>query len=225
MLSNLSVIPSDALAYDTVWRYLVTLAIPLLLFKADLKRILREVRPALAVFGIGSVRNATGYAACFPCNSSWRSWLAVSWNICSTYIGGPMNFVAAAEALGHKSGDVLGGGVAGNLVMTFYFFVLFSLPSIRLLCKFYPSVYKASLMKSWASSLFHTEKAGLTSISWSFALAFVICALSFRLAEYLPVQELGILIVTVLTVLTRQACCSCRSFLRPSTQARIFLSC
>ena len=38
VLSNLSIIPTAAPAYDVVWSYLVPLAIPLLLFKADLKR-------------------------------------------------------------------------------------------------------------------------------------------------------------------------------------------
>lgn len=37
-LSNLRVIPTSAVAYDVVWDYFVPLAIPLLLFKADLRR-------------------------------------------------------------------------------------------------------------------------------------------------------------------------------------------
>ena len=41
LLSNLGVIPAaDVPAYDVVWGYLVPLAIPLLLFQADLRRIL-----------------------------------------------------------------------------------------------------------------------------------------------------------------------------------------
>ncbi|MDX1388682.1 MAG: DUF819 family protein, partial [Acidobacteriota bacterium] len=40
-LSNLGVIPAQAPAYDVVWAYLVPLAIPLLLFRADLGRIVK----------------------------------------------------------------------------------------------------------------------------------------------------------------------------------------
>jgi len=40
VLSNCLVIPASAPVYDTVWSYIVPLAIPLLLFRADLKRIL-----------------------------------------------------------------------------------------------------------------------------------------------------------------------------------------
>ena len=41
ILSNLSIIPSQAEGYD-VWSYLVPLAIPLLLFKADLRMTIRK---------------------------------------------------------------------------------------------------------------------------------------------------------------------------------------
>ncbi len=53
LLSNLSVIPESAPAYDIVWSYLVPLAIPLLLFKADMKRILREAGPTFIGVGLG----------------------------------------------------------------------------------------------------------------------------------------------------------------------------
>ena len=39
ILANLRVIPTDAGAYDFVWGYIVPLAIPFLLFKADLRKI------------------------------------------------------------------------------------------------------------------------------------------------------------------------------------------
>jgi len=57
VLSNLSIIPSSARVYDVVWSYLVPLAIPLLLFKADLKRIVREAGPTLVAFVFGGNRH------------------------------------------------------------------------------------------------------------------------------------------------------------------------
>ena len=44
ILSNLSIIPTEAPAYDMVWSYLVPLAIPLLLFRANLRRIVKGSR-------------------------------------------------------------------------------------------------------------------------------------------------------------------------------------
>ena len=49
-LSNLSVIPTAAPLYDIISGYLLQLAIPLLLLKADLRKIFREAGPTLIAF-------------------------------------------------------------------------------------------------------------------------------------------------------------------------------
>ena len=60
-LSNLGVIPATGVeAYDVVWGYLVPLAIPLLLLRADLARILREAGPTLAAFTVGALGTVLG---------------------------------------------------------------------------------------------------------------------------------------------------------------------
>ena len=60
VLANLRIIPTSAPAYDVVWDYLVPIAIPLLLFQADLKRIVRESGPTLIAFIIGGAGVAIG---------------------------------------------------------------------------------------------------------------------------------------------------------------------
>ena len=50
VLANLKIIPTSAPTYDVVWDYLVPVAIPLLLFQADLKRIVQESGPTLLAF-------------------------------------------------------------------------------------------------------------------------------------------------------------------------------
>ena len=49
-LSNLGIVPKQAPAYGVVWSYLVPVAIPLLLLKADLRRILAETGGLLPPF-------------------------------------------------------------------------------------------------------------------------------------------------------------------------------
>ena len=39
LLANLNIIPTDSPVYDTVWSYVVLLAVPIMLFKADIKKI------------------------------------------------------------------------------------------------------------------------------------------------------------------------------------------
>ena len=61
VLSNVGIIPSEGVvAYDVVWSYLVPLAIPLLLFRADLRRIIREAGPTLLAFALGAVGTVIG---------------------------------------------------------------------------------------------------------------------------------------------------------------------
>ena len=64
-LSNLRVIPIDAPVYDVVWDYFVPLAIPLLLFKADLRRVIRESGPTLLAFTVGAVGTVLGTILAF----------------------------------------------------------------------------------------------------------------------------------------------------------------
>jgi uncharacterized membrane protein len=66
VLANLRIIPTAAPVYDVVWDYLVPIAIPLLLFHADLKRIFKESGPTLIAFIIGALarrkRNSPEYS-------------------------------------------------------------------------------------------------------------------------------------------------------------------
>src|SRR5699024_8880174 len=55
MMVNLNVIPSDAPAYDAVWDYVIPLAIPLLLFQANLRKIWNESGKMLVIFLFSSI--------------------------------------------------------------------------------------------------------------------------------------------------------------------------
>lgn len=52
--SNLGVIASESVAYSVVLEFLLPLAVPLLLFKADLRRIVRSTGTLLLAFLLGS---------------------------------------------------------------------------------------------------------------------------------------------------------------------------
>ncbi len=130
-LSNLSLIPSAAPVYDVTWTYLVPLAIGLLLFRADLRRILKEAGATLLAFGVGGLGTLLGTLVAFHLvdlgEHSWQ----LAGIFSATYIGGALNFVAAAKALGLQSGDLLAASMAAdNLMMALYFLVLFALPGL-----------------------------------------------------------------------------------------------
>lgn len=52
--SNLGIIANEAAAYDVVLDFLLPLAVPLLLYRADMRRVIRSTGNLLLAFLIGS---------------------------------------------------------------------------------------------------------------------------------------------------------------------------
>lgn len=212
VLSNLGVIPADGVpAYDVVWGRLVPLAIPLLLLRADLRRILREAGPTLAAFALGAIGTVLGTIVAFrlvPLGPEGWQLAAV---FSATYIGGSLNYAAVAEIVGLRSGDLLSAGVAAdNLIMALYFLVLFALPSVGWLARRYPRRHAASaaVTVNGAAIGTTTGAAGPTAsalpdlrgTATALAAGLALCTAGYALAGLANWQGGGILVVTVLTV-------------------------
>jgi uncharacterized membrane protein len=204
VLSNLRVIPIDAPAYDVVWSYFVPLAIPLLLLRANLQRIVREAGPTLLAFSSGAVGTVLGTIIAFHLVPLGEEGYKLAGIFCATYIGGSLNYVAASEVLELRSGDLLAAGVAAdNLVMTLYFLVLFALPSIPALRRRYVERHLENHDAAASDPSATSASAGpfrLTETATAVALAAILCAVGYGLASLLGVSSTAILIVTALAV-------------------------
>ena len=197
VLSNLRVIPAEAPAYGAVWSYLVPLAIPLLLFKADLRRIIREAGPTLIAFLAGAVGTVLGTWIAFQIVPLGEEGWKLAGIFCATYVGGSLNYMASAEALGLRSGDLLAAGVAAdNLAMTLYFLVLFSLPSLPWLRRRYVNRVIENDIEPDESG----PRISVRSMATALAIAATVCAVGYGLAEALGVGPSGILVMTALIV-------------------------
>ncbi len=202
-LSNLGIIPSSAPVYDVVWSYMVPAAIPLLLFKADIRRILREAGPTLGAFLIGGVGTVLGTLLSFKVVPLGPEGWKLAGIFCATYTGGAMNFVAVAEALELRDPDLIAAGVAAdNLIMTLYFLVLFALPSIAFLRKLYPKRDVAiESTPEPPDNPGDGDTLGVLDLAKALAISLGVCAVGFGGARLLNIQGGGILILTALTVL------------------------
>ncbi len=199
VLSNLRVIPAAAPVYDMVWSYLVPLAIPLLLFRADLRRILREAGPTLLAFGAGAVGTVAGTWVAYRLVPLGAEGWKVAGIFCATYVGGSMNYVAAAEALGLRSGDLLAAGVAAdNLVMALYFLLLFALPGIVWLRRGYRE--RVAVASGAAGAYWENRTVTLLGMAGSLAVAAVACAAGYGIAAWMGWRGGGILVLTALVV-------------------------
>jgi len=202
ILSNLSIIPTMAPAYDMVWSYLVPLAIPLLLFKANLRKIIKEAGPTLIAFFFGAIGTIIGTLVSFAIFSLGPEGWKLAGIFCSTYIGGSMNYVATAAALKLNAGDLLTAGVAAdNLVMAAYFIILFALPSVALLKRSYATKHDEKAINSDEHiTVEEQKKPDLINMAKALALAFSICAVGFGLSDFINIQGSGILIITAIVV-------------------------
>ncbi len=215
VLSNFGVIPAENVpAYDLTWSYLVPLAIPLLLLRADLRRILREAGPTLGAFAIGAVGTVLGTIIAFKIVPLGAEGWQLAGVFSATYIGGSMNYAGAAEALGFRSGDLLTAGVAAdNLVMALYFLVLFTLPSVAWLSRHFVRRGEQAAVGDDAALLASREQAvtfpSAGNAALALALSFAICAVGFTLGDVLAAQlgwqKSGVLILTALTVVLATA--------------------
>ncbi|KAF8379560.1 hypothetical protein HHK36_029000 [Tetracentron sinense] len=130
--SNLGLISYEAPAYSVVMEYLLPMSVTLLLFRADLRSVMKSTGTLLFAFLLGSVATMVGTVVAYlmvPMRSLGQD----SWKIASalmgSYIGGAVNYVAISEALG-LSPSVLAAGLAvDNVICAIYYTTLFALAS------------------------------------------------------------------------------------------------
>lgn len=203
-LSNLKIIPTAAPAYDAVWNYLVPIAIPLLLFEADLKRIVREAGPTLIAFIIGSGAVVAGVVVGVAVLDLGTFEAELAGIFTGTYIGGGLNFAAVAEATGMQEGSVLSAAVAAdNVVTNLHFLLIVFLPGIAWIVQRYPSQHIRQAIETGADVRVDVHKVrelDVAGLMFAISLAFILAAAGEVLATLLGRPQFAILVTTALTL-------------------------
>ncbi|KAG0494039.1 hypothetical protein HPP92_005033 [Vanilla planifolia] len=130
--SSVGLISADSPVYYIVLEFLLPLAVPLLLFNADLRRIMKSTGTLLLAFLIGSVATTIGTLVAFlivPMRSLGQDSWKIAAALMSRHIGGAINYVAVSEALGVSPSVLTAGLAADNVVCAIYFASLFALAS------------------------------------------------------------------------------------------------
>ena len=131
IVANVGVIPFQSPIYGMVNRFIVPLAVPLLLFDSDLKRVVRDTGSLLAAFGVGALATVMGTLVAFPLIPLRSLGADVGWRVAcalaARHVGGAINFVAVAETLNIGGNAVAAAIAADNIVVAFYFAFLFAI--------------------------------------------------------------------------------------------------
>ena len=121
VLANLSIIPTDAPVYDAVWGYVVPLAVPLLLFNANIKKIWKESGKMFIIYLLSSVGTLVGgFVAYFALKGAIPALNDIVPMFVGTYTGGSVNFIAMSQQYAVPGKTVSAALVADNLLMVLY---------------------------------------------------------------------------------------------------------
>lgn len=206
LLGDFAVIPNSAPLYDSIQGLLVPLAIPLLLFRADLRKVFRESGTMLAAFALATVVTVIGAlvgASVVDLGSEGHKIVGV---LTASYIGGSANFVATAEAVQFADSSLYTSSLAADAIGAVIFLLaLMSLPAITLVNKYVPSAYVgkstfAEVSKEQSGPVLSGQQAMAGAVS-AISLSLLLCWLSSVIAPLLPFAGAFILILTVLSLL------------------------
>ena len=203
LLSNFKIIPFHAPAYDFVGGSLVPLAIPLLLFKADLRRIFRESGMVMVTFLIASVATVVGAVLGFYILDLGEIGPKVAGVYAGGYIGGAVNFLAVSEAVEMTKTEFAVSISASSVVSMIALMLLIAIPSIRWIISKVPSNFLDELNEQEKSDLVNTDapRLLLTHVTGAIALSFVICAAAQMLGNALEMSNYYILFITLITLI------------------------
>lgn len=205
--ANVGIIPHTAAVYDSIASLLVPMAIPLLLLRADFKTIFAESGPVFIafLFAVGAT-----LAGCVL-----GVWLVdmgplepeIAGTVTASYIGGSINFVATAEAVGIKDSSIYVAALSADAAGAVFFLILSMLmPASRFIRTAMPSKFIGNAAGITPNDPGETHSPelqpfNLTQIANGLAVSLVVCGISAVLTAMLNIGSHFILMVTVISLL------------------------
>ena len=202
LLSNFHVIPFQAPSYGFVGGTLVPLAIPLLLFKADLRRIFRESGMVMVTFLIASVATVIGAVLGFYLFDLGEIGPKVAGVYTGGYIGGAVNFLAVSEAVEMTETQFAVSISASSVVSVIALMMLIAIPSIQWIIGKIPSSMLDELSDDEKQGMTKADAPAfhLTHVTGAIALSFAICAAAQMIGNWLDISNYYILLITIITL-------------------------
>lgn len=202
LLSNFGVIPFSAGVYDFVGQYLVPLAIPLLLYKSDLRAIFRESGSVLLTFLVAAFGTTLGAVVGFMLLDLGDMGSQIAGVYAGAWIGGMVNMVAVSQAVELPPDNFTIALGASSIVSIMALTSLIAIPSIALLRRFIPS----PIMDAQQAPESQEQNAGklirfrLDHVAAALGISMIICAIANALGVWLNWEQYTILFITIMVV-------------------------
>ena len=191
VFANLNIIPLDCPVYDNVWTYVVPMAVPLLLFKADIRKIWRESGRSFAAYHISAIGTVIGViVAVIAVGKSIPEIKGIAAMFTGTYIGGSVNLAAMKDAFTVSSEMTSAAIVADNMLMAIFFFILMAIPNMLFFKKAFSHLSPASDKdsssdKTQAASFWGRKEISLLDIAMALGVTVLIVAVSIKLSSFI----------------------------------------
>jgi uncharacterized membrane protein len=202
-LSNFHLIPFSSPSYDFAGGTLVPLAIPLLLFKADLRKIFRESGPVMLTFAIASAATVAGAILGYHLLDLGEIGPKVAGVYTGGWIGGAVNFLAVSQAVEMTAEEFSVSLSASAMVSNIALALLIAIPSISWIARRFPAIQPNGPEEHAVDDEGQQadSKLKLTHVSGAIALSFAICAVAGWIGDWLSMPQYNILFITVLTII------------------------
>jgi uncharacterized membrane protein len=234
LFSNTGLVPPQSPAYDFVDNYLVPLAIPLLLFRANLLQIVRSAGRLFLAFHLSTIGSLVG-TACAVLLLKGRiaspDLEHAAGMMAASYIGGAVNFMAVKSSYGVRAEVADPLIVADNFVMAAVFVILLAAAASSWFRRHFPHPHSLESDRTAAQNLAAThwqrKGIGLLDLGKALAVAFIAVATAQLLQQAaqssfgdvsrasLPLQMLQVLCTNRFVLITAASLVIATLFHRP----------
>jgi len=206
LLSNLRIIPRDSEASGFVFSYLVPVLVPLFLFDADLRRIVRETGRTLFAFGLACLGTVAGVLVAVMVIDLGDAEAQLAGIFTATYIGGSVNYAALIETTGFSDPNVISAATAiDNLMSALFLGLLALMPGWAWLARRFPQGDFGGEAEDCDVSAAHAEDDGevvtALSMAGALALSIFIVALSNGIVDWLNLEPFVYLFITAFALI------------------------
>ena len=206
LLSNVGVIPYSAPMYGTVSSVIIPMAIPMLLLRADLKKVFAESGPMLLAFTVAVVLTVVGaYVGAFLIDLGEYE-AQITGVLAASYIGGSVNFVATSQAVEFNDSSTYVATLSADAVgAVLFLLLLMSLPALGFARRAMPSRFIDAEQNEAIDPNAHLasddSSFDLPKAINGLALSLVICAVGQGIVTLFNTPNLFIVIITMLALL------------------------
>ncbi len=200
--TNTKLIPSEAPTYDAIWEYCIPISVAMLLFRADIKKIVKETGQAFLCVNIAALGTVLGAIVAFL---AFRNVIPelnkMSGIMTASYVGGGVNFFAVAETVQPSADTISAAVVADNFVMALSFLLLLWIPGSKFFRKHYKHPHEAAVetrgntsnAKTLSAAYWGKREISLLDLATTIALAFAIATAAGKFAGLLGGVTSGVL--------------------------------